>query len=81
MEYLVKIYGVEGINVNLEDNFRNSPLVIAIELRHQQFVERMIHHFSQTINLKALIWPENRAAKRAQQNMIIGNLFGGGGMA
>ena len=81
LEYLVKIYGVEGINVNLEDNFRNSPLVIAIELRHQQFVERMIHHFSQTINLKALIWPENRAAKRAQQNMIIGNLFGGGGMA
>ena len=35
LDYVVKLYGVDGITVNLEDNFRNKSFAIAVELRHQ----------------------------------------------
>lgn len=67
LAHLVKLYGADAIDVNLEDKFMNTPLSVAVECRHFTFVESLIHHFGSAanpINLKAFIFPENRAPRR-----------------
>ena len=77
----VKIYGAKNIRINQQDRFGNTPLAIAIECRHVQFVERLFMLFD-NLDMKGFLYHENRQPKRRQQNNLMGGgggMFGGGG--
>ena len=72
LDYLVELYGLDSLNFALEDKWLNTPLSVAINSKHFNFVEKLIA--IGVANLKQFIYDEPKPRNQPQMNNMFGNL-------
>ncbi|CDW79015.1 nad(+) adp-ribosyltransferase-3 [Stylonychia lemnae] len=66
LKHFIKLLGVDKINFNIEDKYKNTPLSIAINSRHFDFVEYLIQ--LQLVNLKGFIYDQPKQQRVGNLN-------------
>lgn len=66
LEYLIMMFGKEGLNMALEDKWLNTPLSVAINNKHFAFIEKLFEY--ELVSPKGFIYEEPRPRMAMQQD-------------